>query len=95
MIVANELDGFAKRRANQDGRAKGIIAQTSQNGIKVTVWAKEWSQILQENRHRLKFIQDKLDYSVDRREGVQHLREVYAEFTKGVIVDEVDVDAET
>lgn len=87
-VISNELDKHAKRTANQDGRERGIIVQTTENGVKVTVWAKEWSQIIQENKHRLKFIQDKLDYSIDRQEGIKHLREAYAEFTKGMVVDE-------
>lgn len=86
-VISNELDKHAKRSANQDGRAKGIIDKTSDNGVSVTVWAKEWSQIIQENKHRLKFIQEKLEYSLDRQEGIKHLKEVYADFTKDVLVD--------
>ncbi len=86
-VISNELDKHVKRSANQDGRAKGIIDKTSDNGVSVTVWAKEWSQIIQENKHRLKFIQEKLEYSLDRQEGIKHLKEVYADFTKDVLVD--------
>lgn len=86
-VISNEMDSFAKRSTNQDGRSKGILAQTFENGVKVTIWVKEWSQIIKENKHRLKFLQDKLNYSVDRQQGIKHLREVYAEFTKGVIVE--------
>lgn len=88
-IISNEMDKFAKKAANQENRAKGIIDQTFENGIKITVWAKEWSQIIQENKYRLKFVQEKLDYAVDRQEGIKHLREVYSEFTKGIDIDEV------
>lgn len=93
LIVSNEMDTYAKLSANQENRPKGILSQASDNGIKVTVWAKEWSQIIKENKHRLNFIQDKLNYAVDRQEGIKHLREVYADFTKGVIVNPADGNA--
>lgn len=87
-IVSNEMEPIAKRKVNQENRQRGILAQTSENGVKVTIWAKEWSQIIRENKHRLRFIQDKLNYSVDQQQGIKHLREIYSEFTKGVIVEE-------
>lgn len=92
-ILSNEVDAVAKKKSNQDGRARGILAQNSENGVRVTIWVKEWSQIIKENKHRLEFIRDKLNYSVDRKQGIQHLRQVYSEFTRGVIVD-VESDIE-
>ena len=86
-IISNEMDKHAKRSANQEGRARGIIDKTVDNGVSITVWAKEWSQIIQENKHRLKFIQEKLEYSVDRQDGIKHLKEMYADFTKDVLIE--------
>ncbi|WP_220387531.1 type I restriction enzyme HsdR N-terminal domain-containing protein, partial [Alloalcanivorax xenomutans] len=86
-ILSNEVDPVAKKKSNQDGRARGILAQNSENGVRVTIWVKEWSQIIKENKHRLEFIRDKLNYSVDRQQGIKHLREVYSEFTRGVTVN--------
>lgn len=86
-ILSNEVAPVAKKKSNQDGRARGILAQNSENGVRVTIWVKEWSQIIKENKHRLEFIRDKLNCSVDRQQGIQHLREVYSEFTRGVTVN--------
>lgn len=85
-VLSNEVDAVAKKKSNQDGRARGILSQNSENGVRVTIWVKEWSQIIKENKHRLEFIRDKLNYSVDRQQGIHHLREVYSEFTRGITV---------
>ena len=81
------------RESNQDGRARGILYQAT-SGVKVTIWVKTWSQIIKENKHRLEFIRDKLNYEVDQKEAIQHLRENYAQFTKGVIVEDVEIEQE-
>ena len=92
-VISNEIDNYAMRESNQDGRARGILYQAT-SGVKVTIWVKTWSQIIKENKHRLEFIRDKLNYEVDQKEAIQHLRENYAQFTKGVIVEDVEIEQE-
>nr|VFJ68614.1 MAG: Histidine kinase-, DNA gyrase B-, and HSP90-like ATPase [Candidatus Kentron sp. FW] len=91
-VISNEMDDYARLESNQDGRARGIIYQSSKDGIKSTIWIKTWSQIVRENKYRLKFIRDKLNYSINREDAISHLRETYAQFTKGVIVDESHIE---
>nr|VFJ60121.1 MAG: Histidine kinase-, DNA gyrase B-, and HSP90-like ATPase [Candidatus Kentron sp. FM]VFJ60709.1 MAG: Histidine kinase-, DNA gyrase B-, and HSP90-like ATPase [Candidatus Kentron sp. FM]VFK13290.1 MAG: Histidine kinase-, DNA gyrase B-, and HSP90-like ATPase [Candidatus Kentron sp. FM] len=86
-VISNEMDEYAMYESNQDGRPLGIIQQSSRDRIKSTIWVKTWSQIIKENKHRLQFIQDKLDYSVGQEDALRYLRETYAKFTEGVIVD--------
>ena len=89
-VISNELDSYAAREANQDGRARGVLYK-SNTGQDVTVWAITWAQIIRENKFRLEFIRDKLNYEVDHSDALQHLRNSYSQFTKGVVIDGEEV----
>lgn len=85
-IISNELETYAQRESNQDNRPRGVIYR-SKDRNDITVWAKTWSQILRENRFRLEFIRNRLNYEIDHNDGLQHLRENYSQFLKGVIIE--------
>ena len=88
IVVSNKLDDFAlldRQRGNNDD---GVIQdQVTDNGSRVVIKVKTWSEILSEAKHRLEFVRDQLNLNVDSDEGLSHLKEKYAEYTKGVIVD--------
>ncbi|MFI3220224.1 MAG: hypothetical protein QX189_14070 [Methylococcales bacterium] len=48
------------------------------------IWVKTSSEVIRENKHRLEFIRSQLDYNIEREDAVTHLKEKYAEFTKGI-----------
>jgi hypothetical protein len=54
----------------------------------ITIYVKTWGQVLDENRARLQFFQEKLEYQADREASLQHLQDHYAEFLKGVLAEE-------
>ncbi len=89
-IISNELDNHAVREANQTGRPKGVLYRGTE-GPDVTVWAKTWSQIIRENKFRLEFVREKLNYEIDQNDALQHLRDTYSQFTKGVVIDGEDL----
>lgn len=86
-IISNELDSYAVRKSTQDGRPIGVLYRDSTK-IDVTIWVKTWSQIIRENKHRLEFVREKLNYEIDHNDALQHLRETYSEYTKGVIIED-------
>ena len=88
-VISNDMDDTAKFKTRQDRRAPGILYKSDDNNV--TIWVKTWSQIIKENKYRLKFVQDKLNYDVDKSEGIQYLRKVYSEFLKGVVVDNEEI----
>lgn len=59
----------------------------------VSIWVKTWAQVLHENRSRLQFFQEKLEYQVDKGTALKHLQEHYARFLEGVVVEEADAGA--
>lgn len=61
----------------------------------INIYAKTWAQVLDENRARLKFFQDRLDIQVDKAASLKYLQDKYADHLKGVFeVDDSDPDAE-
>jgi hypothetical protein len=54
----------------------------------VSIWVKTWAQVLEENRTRLQFFQERLEYEADKGASLQHLQEHYAKFLEGVFVEE-------
>lgn len=91
-IISNDMDNYAERESNQDNRAPGVIYRATDKHD-VTVWAKTWSHVLRENRFRLEFVRERLNYEIDRNDALQHLRETYAQFLKGVVIDGETADA--
>jgi len=68
--------------------------QSTSNGGKIlegpnfSIWVKTWSQVLEENRGRMQFFKEKLEYEADKGAALEHLRDRYAQFLKGVLVEE-------
>jgi hypothetical protein len=46
--------------------------------------------VLEENRTRLQFFQERLEYEADKGASLKHLQEHYAKFLQGVLVEETD-----
>ena len=46
----------------------------------MTIWAKSWSEIIEECTGRLKFFQDRLNYNASQSSGRKYLRETYPKF---------------
>lgn len=90
IVISNELNDAAIFESTQEGRPRGVIYHRKQAGIEATIRVMTWSQVLKENKYRLEFVKEKLESSIDRKEGIKHLRETYEEFTRGVIVDVED-----
>jgi hypothetical protein len=44
--------------------------------------------VLEENRTRLQFFQERLEYEADKGASLKHLQEHYAKFLQGVLVEE-------
>lgn len=85
MVVSNELDPFAEREASQRARMPGLVSETEDG--RVRVWTRTWAQIVEAARHRLKFVQQSLQYTPGRDEAIEHLRRVHAKYLPEVFAD--------
>jgi hypothetical protein len=89
-IISDELTPYAEQLVDEAGLLH------SKPGI--NIYAKTWGQVLDENRARLKFFQDRLEIQVDKASSLKYLQDKYADHLKGVFeVDDSasETDAET
>lgn len=77
-VVSDELGAVARFRI---GRGDGDIVRHDN----VAVYLKTWAQVIDENRARLQFFQEKLAYQVDREASIKHLRTHYGKYLRGVL----------
>jgi hypothetical protein len=76
--VSNDMDDVMARKVSQKDRARGILFQDEEQ--RVTIWVKTWSQILNDCKARLRFFEDKLNYTPDRDSSLAHLNDTYQKY---------------
>ena len=77
--ISDDVDQYPAYRMDE----RGVIS--SKNNV--TVGIKTWAQIIEENKARLQFFQEKLEHQVDDETALQHLQEKYRKFLAGVVTD--------
>lgn len=83
-LIGNELTDRAQYRV-KDG-----MVQTSDERVRVHV--KVWAEILEENRGRLQFFKEQLDFEATEDRALSHLAERYADLLQGVVEVEDEAD---
>jgi hypothetical protein len=78
--LSDEIDHYGEFRMKQGG----IVEQKGN----ITIGIKTWAQIIQENKARLQFFQEKLEHQVDQGTALSYLQEKYEAFLTGVITEE-------
>lgn len=84
-VVSTEIHPAVIRRANQPGRARGILFQSDTPSI--TVWVKTWSQIIEDTAARMRFFERQLGYTPDRDSSLEHLSTTYAKHVGELLAD--------
>ena len=79
-IVGDQLTPPVARLAKQTGREEGVV---SQDEI-VTVRAVPWAKIIQDSRHRLKFVQRSLEYETSTAAGMAYLARAHGKYLPGL-----------
>ena len=80
-VVSDDLDEYANSVILEHEQAQGTILRKRNCVIKV----KTWAQVLEDNRARLQFFQEKLEYSARFASSVKHIHSRYSEFMNGVV----------
>ncbi len=78
MAISNVFDDLAEKEANQRGRPPGMVYDDAQQNI--TVWAKTWSEVINDARTRLRFVNKHLAYEANRESSKQYLQKKHAKF---------------
>lgn len=80
-VVSDDLDEYTNSVILEHEQAQGTILRKRNCVIKV----KTWAQVLEDNRARLQFFQEKLEYSARFASSVKHIHSRYSEFMNGVV----------
>lgn len=89
-LISNDMDDFVKHKIKQSNRPEGILYQSdTTDNPQVTIWVKTWSQLIQENKARLSFIKEKLEFEADNGKSLKMLQEMYSHLLSGTEVDEI------
>jgi hypothetical protein len=90
-IVSNDYNDYADIKLSAEGNKEGVLFRFTK-GMDITVWLKTWSQLLQENNHRLRFIRDKLNYSIDSDQALHYLKKTYAKYIEGIKIADKETE---
>lgn len=92
MVVANELEGFVNERAFARDRPPYQVHVSREGNLRV--WAKPWSVLIEDARHRLKFVEQQLGVTAAADEGLAYLRRRHAAYLPVELLgDDEDVAA--
>lgn len=78
IAISNELSDYAKRDSTQTGRPRGQV-WASEKG-EITVWVREWAEIINTARARLDFVNASLSYEANRESSKAYLLKTHAKF---------------
>lgn len=77
-VLSNDLEKTAEMETAQSGRPKGVLLQSDDPNI--TIWVKKWSEVIEQNKSRMKFYQDHLKYDPDGKSALQAVAEAYPQY---------------
>jgi Histidine kinase-, DNA gyrase B-, and HSP90-like ATPase len=78
IAISNEMDEHAERKANQRHRPKGLVFDDSE--LNIVVWAKTWSEVINDAKSRLQFVNKQLSYEANRDSSSGYLKKAHAKF---------------
>ena len=83
-VISDDMDGFAEKRIMEHEQQHGTIYRKGNCVIAI----KSWSQVIEDNKARLQFFQEKLEHQVEDETALKHLQDRYEKFLSGVVTDE-------
>ncbi|MGE6500065.1 ATP-binding protein [Bacillus wiedmannii] len=79
ILLGTKFDSFTKKKVNQQGRAPGLLYESS--AVNLEVWVKEWNQVIQEAKGQYQHLKKKLELNVTSNEqGLNYLKQKYKEY---------------
>jgi hypothetical protein len=78
VVVSNDMDEHAKRKARQRDKPHGLVFDDAD--LNIQVWAYDWTEIIANARTRLQFINTSLSYEASRETSRAYLDKVHAQF---------------
>lgn len=89
-IVGDEIDPVIRHKFGQGNPDADVAEEYEENGYKVTVRGVTWAKIIQNARHRLRFVKDQLGYDPTSESGLDHLRMKHGAVLPSIILPSVE-----
>jgi hypothetical protein len=83
-VISDDFGDYVTNRMKNFTGEDGKIYQADD----CVIYVKTWGQVLAENKLRLQFFQEKLEYAADKGAALRHLQERHAQFLSGVLIEE-------
>lgn len=95
VVVSNEMDEHAKRKAKQRDKPPGLVFDDAD--LNIQVWAYDWTEIIANAKSRLHFINASLSYEANRESSKAYLLKAHAKFippSSAVEADDPDEESD-
>jgi hypothetical protein len=79
-VISDDVDAIGQYTIGEN-TATGLILKNSN----ASIYVKTWAQVLDDNRARMQFFQERLAYQADKGAALKHLHERYSNYLEGVI----------
>ena len=96
VAISNEMNDYARQDCNQPNRPRGLVWASEKGDI--TVWVREWAEVINTARARLDFVNADLNYQANRESSRAFIMEKHAKYvpnTGAVESEEPDEDNES
>jgi hypothetical protein len=88
-IVGDEIDSRIQHKFGQGNLPADVYQDYIEGGHHVTIRAVTWAQVIQDARHRMKFIRDALGYDPTTEASIEYLRERHGKVLPKVLMPSV------
>lgn len=92
VVISNEMNDYAKADATQSDKPPGQV-WSSKDG-QISVWVREWAEVINTARARLDFVNCHLAYETTRENALDYLHKTHAKFIPAVDDDEATLNEE-
>jgi hypothetical protein len=76
VLITGEMSVYAENERNQSDRADGLLVVQD----RLRVWVKTWGELIEAADHRMKFVQQALDYAPSTDDALRYLRETHEKY---------------
>lgn len=83
-VISDSMDGFADKRILQNEYQLGTIHRKDN----IVIAIKTWSQVIEDNKARLQFFEEKLQHQAGDEASLKFLKDKYERFLQGVVTEE-------
>ena len=91
IAISNDLDPIVTSKARSKDRPHGLVEDLTEP-CSIQIWVKTWSQLIQENEHRMQFFKKQLDYKANDQYALDYLKSISQKYLPEAIKEKITKD---